>query len=343
MDVEDEKAFEIPTVRNSSAIPGFLRKVFDAEIENLAGNSDHRFIILAVHAVFLESGFIPVDPASSAAIARGRLPEQWASSGPVLRMRYTLPSLAISARNSNAETVILKFQILGGFVTIYGCLDSKESEFRRLSVDTVEFAPSVDYAYRGYEEMGFLEATQKRVFFEFWNIVKDGLSTPLLMDLCSDAGLPPPPCFMVLPPDIKLMILDSVSPHDAARIGCVCSELRNLSSNDEFWKKKFEQKFGAWDGKWGSQVGSWKGRFGLYWERRIASMQTDEQVRFIAPRLLRRGRPHFGVPYLLGVPYRIGMIGGDHDRMIIPFGGRQLRRSFSPHCTFGEFHLPFRA
>ncbi|KAJ8645369.1 hypothetical protein MRB53_007117 [Persea americana] len=330
MNVDDEDTLEILTARNSSEIPCFLRKVFDAEIENLAGNGDHRLIIIAVHAVFLESGFISVDSATNSAVSGGRLPEKWASSGPVFSVRYTLPSLAISA-------LTLKFQTLGRFVSIYGCLDSKGSELRRVSVDTVEFAPFIDYVYRGYEEEGDLETTHKRVFFEFWKIVKDGLSTPLLIALCIKKGLPLPSCFMVLPTDVKLMILELVSAADVAKIGCVCSELKYLSSNDELWKKKFEEEFGMWDGKWGAQVGGWKERFLLYWEsRRTASMQMEEQVRSMVPYLLRRGRPRFGVP-------QIGMIGGDYDRMLIPFGARRVRRAFSPHCNFGGFHTTFRA
>ncbi|RWR73934.1 F-box protein SKIP22-like protein [Cinnamomum micranthum f. kanehirae] len=287
----------------SSEIPCFLRKVFDAEIENVAGNGDHRLIIIAVHAVFLESGFISVDPATNSAVSGGCLPKKWASSGPVFSIRYTLPSLAISACNSILDTVTLKFQTLDRFVSIYGCLDSKGSELRRVSVDTVEFAPFIDYVYRGYEEEGDLETTRKRVFFEFWKIVKDGLSTPLLIALCIKKGLPLPSCFMVLPTDVKLMILELVSAADVAKIGCVCSELKYLSSNDELWKKKFEEEFGMWDGKWGAQVGGWKERFLLYWEsRKTAPKQMEEQVRSMAPFRLWGGWPRFR---------RIGPIGGN--------------------------------
>ncbi|KAI3850362.1 hypothetical protein MKX03_002396, partial [Papaver bracteatum] len=39
---------------------------------------------------------------------------------------------------------------------------------------------------------------------EFWKMIKDKVALPLLIDLCEKAGLPSPPCFNVLPRELKL-------------------------------------------------------------------------------------------------------------------------------------------
>ncbi|KAI7990443.1 F-box protein SKIP22 [Camellia lanceoleosa] len=69
--------------------------------------------------------------------------------------------------------------------------------------------------------------------FEFLKIVKDKPTLPLLIDLCERAGLAPPPCFMCLPTDLKLKILESLRGVDVANMGSVCSEICYLSSNDD--------------------------------------------------------------------------------------------------------------
>ncbi|KAK9941778.1 hypothetical protein M0R45_007472 [Rubus argutus] len=75
--------------------------------------------------------------------------------------------------------------------------------------------------------------------FEFWRIVKDGITYPLLIDLCAKAGLAEPPSLMCLPSDLKMNTLDRLLGVDIARVGCACKELQNLANNDELWKHKF--------------------------------------------------------------------------------------------------------
>ncbi|XP_030444355.2 F-box protein SKIP22-like [Syzygium oleosum] len=58
------------------------------------------------------------------------------------------------------------------------------------------------------------------------------------------AGLPVQSCFAWLPVELKLKILKSLPRIDLARVGCVCSELRDLASNDDLWKQKYVEEFG---------------------------------------------------------------------------------------------------
>ncbi|KAF5936987.1 hypothetical protein HYC85_024493 [Camellia sinensis] len=74
----------------------------------------------------------------------------------------------------------------------------------------------------------FSNSHAAREVFEFLKTVKDKPTLPLLIDLCERAGLAPPPCFMRLPTDLKLKILESLRGVDVANVGSVCSE-----SNDD--------------------------------------------------------------------------------------------------------------
>ncbi|OVA01183.1 F-box domain [Macleaya cordata] len=70
--------------------------------------------------------------------------------------------------------------------------------------------------------------------FEFWKTAKDGIA----INLCEKNGLLSPPCFTFLHTDLKLKILEFLPGVDVARIGCVSSEFKYLSSNNDLWRKK---------------------------------------------------------------------------------------------------------
>ncbi|KAF7847180.1 hypothetical protein BT93_L3251 [Corymbia citriodora subsp. variegata] len=80
---------------------------------------------------------------------------------------------------------------------------------------------------------------------EFWKIVKGRLASPLLLDLTEGTGLSPPSYFTYLLPELKLKIFESLPGIDLARVGCVCSELRYLTSSNDLWKQKYADEFGS--------------------------------------------------------------------------------------------------
>ena len=176
---------------------------------------------------------------------------------------------------------------------------------------------------------GFLETE----VFEFWKIVKDGIALPLLIDLCEKAGLVPPPCFMRLPTELKLKIFESLPGVDLAKVGCVCSDLRYLSSSNELWKQKFEEEFG--NGTGAKRLFNWKEEFQSSWDRKKKRKREGRQRRqgFSHLRMMRNVNP-FMLPSVLR---------GQHDHMpcfVAPSPFRQVERFRVPwnvpRCTFEE-------
>ncbi|RZC62718.1 hypothetical protein C5167_024480 [Papaver somniferum] len=73
-----------------------------------------------------------------------------------------------------------------------------------------------------------LEWLHEGNIFELWKIAKDKLALPLLIDLCEKTGLSLPPCFTLLPTELTLKVLESLSGVDIAKVACVSSELKYL-------------------------------------------------------------------------------------------------------------------
>ncbi|KAL5572879.1 hypothetical protein UlMin_022476 [Ulmus minor] len=191
----------------------FLRKVLREELGE--DNKNRNLIIItAVHAVLLESGFIGFDPDSRTRLDRFHLPNDRSSIASSLSFYYTLPALL------GEECVVMKFHSLENFVDVSGRLANniRGSKTHRVTLYT--------------------RTLFRREINEFWKIVKDEMVTPLLTDICGQFGLPSPPCFMSLPTDLKMKILESLPGIDVARIGCVCKELKQLSGEEELWKMK---------------------------------------------------------------------------------------------------------
>ncbi|XP_024625931.2 putative F-box protein At1g23770 [Medicago truncatula] len=112
---------------------------------------------------------------------------------------------------------------------------------------------------------------------ELWKIVNDRLAFPLLIDLCDKAGLILPPCFMSLPMELKLVIFEYLPGDDLAKVCCTCSKLQYLASNDELWKKKFEEEFGQ-------SVNGMRFYKSLYAQYRETKKNSEQSFSFRIPR-----------------------------------------------------------
>ncbi|GMN31098.1 hypothetical protein TIFTF001_003091 [Ficus carica] len=170
---------------------------------------NHKLIVIAVHAVFLESGFVEFDEFLSHDDLR------YSTS-----FRYTLPEI-LGDKNctSNAkDSVVLKCQTIGRFVNVFGCLTSSGPVVYRVCLDKNKFARAISFLSRcskgGHKFKG-------EALYELWRIVRDGLALPLLIDLYAKAGLPSPPCFMSLPPELQKKILEFLPGADIAKLGSV--------------------------------------------------------------------------------------------------------------------------
>ncbi|KAL7206324.1 hypothetical protein ACSBR2_019103 [Camellia fascicularis] len=304
MNVDEDGS--IVKVAKSFSVPCFLRKVFKNEVGERRGG-DHKLLVIAVHAVLLESGFIAFDPVLKRKIEGFYLPDERPSFAFTMSLSYTLPELIVQG-SSAVETVVLKFQRLGNYVCIYGSLTKNGSGIYRLCLVEDRLVLDLNVMWgidESIDKRIFLDIYPERKVFEFWKNVKDRLALPLLVDLCEKAGLASPPCFMRLPSDLKLKIFESLHGVDIAKVGCVCSELRYLSSNDDLWKQKVAEQFGHVEG---SQEGShWKEKFSNSWETRKRRKESG-MFEWFQPVNFEHFR-FYGPTYLYGQ----AVIDGDDD------------------------------
>lgn len=350
---DSNDGFVVEAVEKSFSVPGFLRKVFTEELGDDSGR-DHKLIVIAIHAVLLESGFIRFDLNLNEQINGFQFQVEWPSTSFRLSLFYTLPEIVSHAGGNPIDCVVLKFQSLGKFINVYGSLanGARQSGTHWVSLNEEKLVPflNVVWANCGLNENisgsdgGFMGTSPEKEVFTFWRSVKDNLALPLLIDLCEKTGLELPPCFMRLPTDLKLKILELLPGVDVAKVSCVCSELQYLASSDDLWKLKFTEQFGVeglqylasnndlWKLKYAEQIGAegvearggWKKAFARTWKNR----------KFGASGRLERPRPRFPymlpwIPRIRGGPYDIGPFFEDRGRML------PGRRTFSPPCNLG--------
>ncbi|KAK9109778.1 hypothetical protein Sjap_017838 [Stephania japonica] len=339
---EDLDVVDFPIV-TSSSVPCFLRKILMEESVGL--EEEHKLLTIAVHAVFLESGFVGFDQTEQKKIDGFHLPLGWASNLAPLSLQYTVPPL-LARCGDGVETVVLRFQVLGKFLNVRGSLSKNGVGLYKLCLDGSRIAPSIRFVQSNRnlvesidEKDGSPKSFHEKEVFEFWKIVKDEIALPLLIDLCVKSGLEPPPCFVCLPTDLKLRILEYLPGDDIARASCVNTELRYIASHNELWKQKFADEFGSTLKDVNSY--NWKDNFIVHWERRKSCKGVRWRryqrplfdPRFGGPVFVPRRRYPFGFPRI---------IGGDHDMFPPPYGSRRTIQfgastmSVSPPCHLDE-------
>ncbi|KAJ0009696.1 hypothetical protein Pint_33629 [Pistacia integerrima] len=232
-----------------SSTMSFMKKVYKEEVGNLA--DDFKLLTVGIHAIMLQSGFVCFDPDSGNKIDGFRLPNNWDNKYSSTRyLCYTVPEL-LDLGFIAVERVVFRFQNSEDCVNIHGSLSDKESVEHHLILNLNRFVIPLDLAFVNCD---MIEARIKihgsssdqypeNEIFEFHKLVNDALVYPLLIDLHERAGLVLPPCFMRLPVEIKFEIVELLDGVDIARLACVCSELRNLTSDDDLWKRKFIKDF----------------------------------------------------------------------------------------------------
>lgn len=327
MEIDDGSVLE---ANSKFSVPSFLKKVFVKEVGDAANGGDHKLLVIAVHAVLLESGFVAYDPVSGMRFVGFHLHDEWPKSAFGLSLHYTLPELASS---EVVETVVLKFQTLGRFLNIYGSVPKKGFGAHRVCLDESRFAPALSFILKHRDHPDSGKLYPNREIFEFWKIVKDGLSYPLLIDLCEKLGLILPPCFMRLPIELKLKILEALPATDIARVSCVSSELHFIASNNELWRLKYEEEFGiAADPQRECQ---WKAKFSSAWEIRKKRKRICMPYPWREPLHFRPLFPGRRDPNFPGSPF---IIGGDNDRLpSFGFPQRHGPRIFRWNCDLGRF------
>ncbi|WJX14871.1 hypothetical protein P8452_05078 [Trifolium repens] len=331
MEIVDGSDESVLAMKNSSE-PDFVKRVLREALGDDV--NDFKLLVFAVHAVILESGFVRVDQVSGMAISCSHLVDNMSSSS-MISLRYTLPEILT---NGSSHSVTLKIQTLGSFVNVYGSLsDDVGSRVHSVYLDKSRFARPLELMMLSNSESNASASVSVNddgdEVFEFWKIVKDRLVLPLLIDLCDKAGLDLPPCFMRLPMELKLLIFEYLPGDDLAKVCCTCSELQYLASNDELWKKKFEEEFGQ-------RTNGMKFFKNLYAIYRATKKKAEEPLPFRIPRTgimryfqrRRRGRSNRFV--------RPPIWGGEYDLQPdfgVNFPGYMQRRTFIPPCHLGGF------
>ncbi|KAK1300749.1 F-box protein SKIP22 [Acorus calamus] len=337
-DMDFDEDLVIPV---SSSVPFFLEKLLRESAAEGFGAGDRRLLLIAVHAVFLESGFVEVHT----------------FDGPsLMTIRYTVSDVNQEEMGGGGgiegEHVVVKFMVLGKSVVIYGCLSGKSADTFRLSLDSTKFIPSIEFVKRNIDMMRVMDENDRscrdsheKEIFELWKIVKDTLCLPLMIDLCEKKKLSIPACFPFLPTDLKIKILEFLQGADLARAACVSSELKYLSATDNLWKRRLEEEFGLSDNAGLTGI-CWKDRFASHWMSKKRSERARRSLRFRPARLA----PHFPVPFRrprLFHPFNLNVVGGDYDRF--PVIGDRFpaitdiirgpgRVNFIPRCNLGGFN-----
>ncbi|KAI4298595.1 hypothetical protein L6164_032134 [Bauhinia variegata] len=338
-DIVDRSAETANMTKNSE--PSFVRRVLREALGNDV--TDQKLLVIAVHAVILESGFVRLDKGSGMAVGCSHLLDEWPSTATTITLRYALPEILTNG-SGGTDSVVLKFQSLGQFVNIYGSLSDGGSGLHRVCLDKYKFARALEMMLLKSELNDRNEDRENEVF-KLWKMVKDGLALPLLIDLCDKTGLDPPPCFMRLPTELKLKILECLPGVDVAKLACVCSELRYMSSSNDLWKQKFVEEFGQ--GSRGGGINFFKDLFVVSWKRKTEL----EHRTFITRPIIRRIR-YFPLRRDIPNPFAVHstpMMGGDYERYpVFGFASRSdnlvccsldfpHRRSLSP-CNLGGFN-----
>ncbi|KAM1760631.1 hypothetical protein ACFX12_003485 [Malus domestica] len=221
----------------------FLMKVLREVL--LEDRSFHKLLVIAVHAVFLEFGFVQFDSFSGAQVDRFHLSDEWPTTPFTLSFTYTMPEILKNRNNCvyvfgsliGIDGVLIRFQKVCNSVYVFGSVIGSGSGSYWVQLNPERFGPMI----RMLNDTKGLVA--KEEVLELWKIVKDEIVLPLAIDLCANAGLPAPPSFMQLPSEIQMKILRLLPGVDIAMVGCVCKELRDLANDDELWKQKVFDEF----------------------------------------------------------------------------------------------------
>uniref|UniRef100_A0A7N0U9J8 F-box domain-containing protein n=1 Tax=Kalanchoe fedtschenkoi TaxID=63787 RepID=A0A7N0U9J8_KALFE len=322
--------------------PYFLKNVWcNGEGSALSG---HSLLLAAVHAVLVDSGFVRLDPATGEPVYEFQVPGDGKPAGMALSLRYTLDKLIeLKIKSAAPETVVLKLHKLGGHLMVHGALVGIKNACYTLKLDEQHYGTKIETVLRkrGERVEGggggggmLLNVLHEGEVFNFYKEVKDKLALPLLIDLCEKAGLPQPPCLMLLPTDLKLKIFELVSGADLAKLACQCSELQYVTSNNSLWRIKYMLEFGNTGEE--NDSTNWKQRYIQSWkiekERKRSSEWLDRLGRQERMRWPRSNRwPPYPSPHIIGGNHDIFPFGGPG-----PFGGLSNRSAPLPHLSFQQ-------
>ncbi|KAK3193108.1 hypothetical protein Dsin_024418 [Dipteronia sinensis] len=329
MDIDDGSV-DLPSKKASE--PYFLRVLREGLGDDF---SAHKLLVIAVHGILLESGFAGFDKVSGTRVDRIRIPDRFPSTNSAMSLWYTLPELFNNSSDNSTECIVLKFHCIGDLINVYGSLAKDDPWLHKVFLNKNKFAPIIASVWADSNQNdavddkdGSKKLYPENEMFEFWKMVKDGLALPLLIDICERTGLNLPPCMMRLPTELKIKILESLHAVDIAKMGCVCTEMRYLASNNDLWKQKYAEEFGGVSDV-EATMSNWKRRFARHWDVN----KKRKRIHKFNP---LAGRPFYSPartdPYPFWYPLPDYMVQEPFGRPDRQFPRSQGRLNFSPIC-----------
>ncbi|KAM7280314.1 hypothetical protein ACFE04_007448 [Oxalis oulophora] len=250
---------------------------------------DYRFqVVVAVHAVMSDYGFLRFHEDSASKLS------QHSASFTSLSFRYR----PLELWGKIDDCVVLRFHSLGHFVMVYGYLaNTNGASLHHISMDKYKIAPILDLVHANNCDLDQKDLIEKEVL-ELWKTIKDELTYPLSIDICYSIGVALPPCFMGLPNELKVKILEALPGVDLAKMECVSKEIKSLVTN-ALWKQKCVEEFQI-----KSKLRYGKKTFAKNWarknmnSRRFHDLRTDLLHQFggLSMVIGNDYGPHLGVP-----------------------------------------------
>ena len=124
--------------RTHSSLPDILHRVLLVEYEKV--KEQQAILVLAIHAVMLETGFVLKQPMGVVGSSAGcGLPASWSGRGNLVNLSYTLPEIiqasSLGLQPHSVGHVLLRCQVVGNALVMYGCMTGANgSEIYRLSL-----------------------------------------------------------------------------------------------------------------------------------------------------------------------------------------------------------------
>ncbi|KAM1031881.1 hypothetical protein ACFX2I_035523 [Malus domestica] len=289
-----------PVANKYSDFELFYLRLMSVLTEEFADDRSNRErLVIAVHAMLLEAGFVVFDPISGTQSSdRFHLLNKWpALDHRTMWVPYTLPHILhdIKRESINNSYVIqavrgiaLRFQSkrdtglpLTGLNAIYVCMRKGRGLYRSV----------------------------ENLLFGFWKIVKDEIVLPFQIELGRNPGFPivlpfpiefgqkpgsaSPTGIMGLPSELKMKVLESLPGVDIVKLACVCKGMKNMVNDviDELlWRDKYYEEIERGvespakrrRGQRGEVIVEWKLLFVRIWKSKAKWKQLEKQ-RQVAP------------------------------------------------------------
>ncbi|XP_057502668.1 putative F-box protein At1g23770 [Actinidia eriantha] len=140
------------------------------------GSGDHKLLVIAVHAVLLESGFVGFNSITKMKVERFYLPDEWPRSEFSVSLSYALPKIINQGLSEDGvETVFLKFGSLGKYVNVNGSLTRNGSRVYRVCLDDDRLSFFLNIMWANCDSIkekngkgSFSQLHPEREVFEFW-------------------------------------------------------------------------------------------------------------------------------------------------------------------------------